>query len=90
MSASPPRFAAALTAFWIAGAANPTCAQEAATELASPAVRLEAIHACRIISPTFAPDAPPESLVEARFRGGGKLSFPVAAPCPERTIAFDI
>jgi hypothetical protein len=75
---------------WIAGSANPLSAEEAATTISPPALRVRPGDACRIVSPTFAPNASHESVAKARYPGGGKLSFAVAAPCPERSVAFDI
>ena len=93
MSVSKSSFLAAAftgSVIWIAGAANPLAAAEASKTIAPPAVRFEAANACRIVSPTFAPSAPRESVSKARYPGGGRLSFPVAAPCPARIAAFDI
>ena len=75
---------------WIAGAASPAAAQEVATAVAPPAARFSAISECRIVSPTFEPDARREGVIEARYPGGGRLSLPVAAPCPSRVVAFDV
>ncbi len=75
---------------WIAGSANPLSAEEAATTISPPALRMQTQDACRILSPTFAPNASHESGTQARYPGGGKLSFAVAAPCPARVSSYDI
>jgi hypothetical protein len=80
-------FAGAL--IWLSGSANPLAAEDA-TAIAPPAARFAALNACRIVSPTFAPDAPSHGVIEVRYSGGGKLSFAVATPCPERVVAFDV
>jgi hypothetical protein len=78
-------------ALWLAGAGNPLAAEEAATSIAPPAVRLGAVAPCRIVLPTFEPKAPShEAVTPTRYPGGARLSLPVAAPCPARTQALDI
>jgi len=92
MHVSPSWLAAAFAGslIWIAGSADPLAAEEAATAIPPAALRLQAADSCRIVSPTFAPNASRESSVEARYPGGGKLSFAVAAPCPARVSSYDI
>jgi len=92
MSVSKSWFAAAFAGslIWIAGFADPVCAEESATAIAPPAVRFATANACRILNPTFAPDAAREGVIEARYPGGGKLSLLIAAPCPMRSGEYDI
>ena len=78
-------------AIWLAGSVNPLAAEEAATAILPPAVRLGAVEPCRILLPTFEPKAPSqEAVTPTRYPGGAKLSLPVAAPCPARTPMFDV
>jgi hypothetical protein len=76
---------------WLSGAAHPLAAEEAATAIAAPAVRWGEVAACRIVLPTFEPDAGARPhVVPARYPGGARLSRPVAAPCPEKLSSVDV
>ncbi len=73
------------------GAADPLAAEEAATAIAPPAVRLGAVAPCRIVLPTFEREVPSHAAVTpTRYPGGARLSQPVAAPCPARLQTFDL
>ena len=92
MSAAPALFPAAFAGIWLwlSGFAPPVSAEETATAIAAPAARYPAANVCRIVAPTYPLAAAPETAQEARYPGGGRLSFAVAAPCPERIVALDI
>lgn len=70
----------------IASPAPVVAALEPATTISRPA----APHSCWIVRPTFALETAREKAQAARYPGGGKLSRPIASPCPARIVGYDI
>jgi hypothetical protein len=71
--------------------ASPLSAEEVATAIAPPAVRLGVAAPCRIVRPTFEPKAAAREIVTpTRYPGGAKLSLPVATPCPAKVQTIDL
>ncbi len=78
-------------ALWLGAFAAPASADETASTIAPPAVRLGQSELCRVVVPMFEPVGRRRAAVATiTFRGGAKVSSLVAAPCRRAAPSFDV